>query len=111
VHGACVSLTPHAKYDTACTIEERFVRPWQPSKGISIKNCMYANWPKRPLQKYVNLKGLPNENFVHAYARFLRPKIDHISANSKQNSKRLRPVNQGPQMYCLIKKNPRSQIS
>jgi hypothetical protein len=24
-----VSLTPHAKYDTACTIDERFKRPWQ----------------------------------------------------------------------------------
>jgi hypothetical protein len=24
-----VSLTPHAKYDTACTIDERFERPWQ----------------------------------------------------------------------------------
>jgi hypothetical protein len=33
-----VSLTPHAKYDTACTIDERFERPWQPLKGISIKN-------------------------------------------------------------------------
>jgi hypothetical protein len=29
------SLTPHAKYDT---IDERFERPWQPLKGISIKN-------------------------------------------------------------------------
>jgi hypothetical protein len=33
-----VSLTPHAKYDTACTIDERFERPWQPLKGISIKD-------------------------------------------------------------------------
>jgi hypothetical protein len=33
-----VSLTPHAKYDTACTIDERSERPWQPLKGISIKN-------------------------------------------------------------------------
>jgi hypothetical protein len=33
-----VSLTPYAKYDTACTIDERFERPWQPLKGISIKN-------------------------------------------------------------------------
>jgi hypothetical protein len=33
-----VSMTPHAKYDTACTIDERFERPWQPFKGISIKN-------------------------------------------------------------------------
>jgi hypothetical protein len=33
-----VSLTPHAKYDTACTIDERFERPWQPLKAISINN-------------------------------------------------------------------------
>jgi hypothetical protein len=33
-----VPLTPHAKYDTACTIDERCERPWQPLKGISIKN-------------------------------------------------------------------------
>jgi hypothetical protein len=33
-----VSLTPHAKYDTACTIDERFERPWQPLKRISIIN-------------------------------------------------------------------------
>jgi hypothetical protein len=23
-------MTPHAKYDTACTFDERFERPWQP---------------------------------------------------------------------------------
>jgi hypothetical protein len=33
-----MSLTTHTKYDTACTIDERFERPWQPLKGISIKN-------------------------------------------------------------------------
>jgi hypothetical protein len=33
-----VSLTPHAKYDAACTIDERFEWPWHPLKGISIKN-------------------------------------------------------------------------
>jgi hypothetical protein len=33
-----VSSTPHPKYDTACTIDERFERPWQPLKGIYIKN-------------------------------------------------------------------------
>jgi hypothetical protein len=33
----------------------------------------------------------------------LRSKIDHISANSKQNSKRLLPVNQGPRGYYLMK--------
>jgi hypothetical protein len=29
---ACGVLTPHAKYDTTCTIDERFERPWQPLK-------------------------------------------------------------------------------
>jgi hypothetical protein len=33
-----IKMTPHANYDTACTIDERFERPWQPLKGISIKN-------------------------------------------------------------------------
>jgi hypothetical protein len=33
-----VSLKLHAKYDTPCTIDERCERPWQPLKGISIKN-------------------------------------------------------------------------
>jgi hypothetical protein len=27
-----------------------------------------------------------------------------LLANSKQNSKRLKPVNQGPRGYCLMKK-------
>jgi hypothetical protein len=45
------------------------------------------------------------------HARFLRSKIDHISANSKQNSKRLQPVNQGPRGYCLMNKNRGSKIS
>jgi hypothetical protein len=59
MHGACgvigtpcmvhaVSLTSHAKYDTACMINERFERPWQPLKGISIKNIQ-GGWLKRAL--------------------------------------------------------------
>jgi hypothetical protein len=31
-------MTPHAKNDTACTIDEQFEQPWQPLKGISIQN-------------------------------------------------------------------------
>jgi hypothetical protein len=34
MHVHAVSLTPQAKYDTACTIDERFERPWQPVKGV-----------------------------------------------------------------------------
>jgi hypothetical protein len=33
-----VSLTRHVTYDTACTIDQRFERPWQPLKRISLKN-------------------------------------------------------------------------
>jgi hypothetical protein len=33
-----VSLTQNTKYDIACTIDEQFERPWQPLKGISVKN-------------------------------------------------------------------------
>jgi hypothetical protein len=58
-----VSLTPQTKYDTACTIDERFKRSRKPLKGISIKNIMFVNFPTPPLQKYINLKELPNKNF------------------------------------------------
>jgi hypothetical protein len=59
-----VSLTLHAKYDTACTIDERFVRPWQPLKGISIKNVYVCELSYTlPPQKYINLKGLPDKDF------------------------------------------------
>jgi hypothetical protein len=52
------------------------------------------NCPTPPWKKYINLKGLPNKNVVHAvsltpHSRLLRLKIDHILANSKQNLKRL----------------------
>jgi hypothetical protein len=38
IKNACGALTPHAKYDTACTINKRFMPPWQSLKGTSIKN-------------------------------------------------------------------------
>jgi hypothetical protein len=38
------------------------------------------------------------------HARFLPPKIDHISTNSKQIKKRLQPMNQGLRGYGLMKK-------
>jgi hypothetical protein len=56
-------LTSHAKYDTACTIDERFERSWQPLKWLSIKNIYVPNRPTPPLKKYINLKGLPNIKF------------------------------------------------
>jgi hypothetical protein len=54
-----VSLIPHAKHDTACTINERFERPWQPLKGISIKNIYVPELSYHTTQKFINLKGLP----------------------------------------------------
>jgi hypothetical protein len=54
---------------------------------------------------------------VHAvsmtpHAIFLRSKIDHISANSKQNSKRLKVVNQGPGQGVLFdEKKPEGRKS
>jgi hypothetical protein len=78
-----VSMTPHAKYDNACTIDERFERSCQPLKGISFKN------------KYKHVKGLPNKKISckrchwHPMHDFYVRKFDHISANTKQISKRL----------------------
>jgi hypothetical protein len=46
-------MTPHAKYDTACTLDELFERPWQPLKVIPIKKkYRYPNCPTPPLKKY-----------------------------------------------------------
>jgi hypothetical protein len=41
------------------------------------------------------------------HARFLRSKIDHISANSKQTSERFRPWISGPGGIVWWKKNPK----
>jgi hypothetical protein len=48
-----VSLTMHAKYDTSCTIDQRFERPWQPLKGISIKNKIYIPELSYPTTKKI----------------------------------------------------------
>jgi hypothetical protein len=42
-HAMC--MKPHAKYDTACTGDERFERSWQPLKGISTKNICFPELP------------------------------------------------------------------
>jgi hypothetical protein len=89
IHCACVSSTPctHAKYDTACTIDEQFERPCQPLKGISIQNIYVPELSSPTTKKF---KGKPNR-------KFLCSKIDHISANSKKIQKGFIPsVNQGP---------------
>jgi hypothetical protein len=85
----------------SCAVDERFERLWQQLKGISIKNMYVPELSYPTTKKYINLNALPNKKiFLHAvsltpHARFLRSKIDPISANSKQNSKRRKPLNQG----------------
>jgi hypothetical protein len=55
------------KMKNACGVNAKstnnFKRPWQPLKGKSIKKYIFANCPTPPLQKYINLRGLPNKNF------------------------------------------------
>jgi hypothetical protein len=52
-----VSLKTHAKYDTACTINEQFERPWQPLKGISIKNIYVPKLSYPTTKKIYKFKG------------------------------------------------------
>jgi hypothetical protein len=51
------SLTPHAKYDTACTIDGRFERIWQPLEGISIKNIYVPELSYPTPRKKYKFKG------------------------------------------------------
>jgi hypothetical protein len=78
---------PLEKIVILCIFDERFERPWQHLKGISIKNIYVPELSYPTTKKYIYI-------VVHAVsltpnARFLRSKNDHISAISKQNSKRL----------------------
>jgi hypothetical protein len=43
--------------DTACTIDERFERPWQPLKGISIKNIYVPELSYPTTKKICKFKG------------------------------------------------------
>jgi hypothetical protein len=52
-----VSLTPHAKYDTACTIDERFEQPRQPLQGIYIKNINVPELSYPTTTKIYKFKG------------------------------------------------------
>jgi hypothetical protein len=45
------------KYDTACTINERFERPWQPFNGISIKNMYVPEFSYPTTTKIKEFKG------------------------------------------------------
>jgi hypothetical protein len=83
------NMTPHARLTNDSNGPGSF-------KGnIYQKHILYVPELSYPTpKKYINLKGLPNKKFrewefvsLTQHARFLRSKIDHISANSKQNSK------------------------
>jgi hypothetical protein len=65
---------------------------------------MFSYCPIPPL--HANLKGLPSKNFRACGVIDTECTIFAFenSANSKQDSKRLKPVNQGPRVYCLMKK-------
>jgi hypothetical protein len=73
-------ITPYAKYakyDTACTVHynRRTIRAaWQPLKGIAIKNIYVRELTYHTTTKKCKFKGTTKQK---------------ISANSKQNSKRL----------------------
>jgi hypothetical protein len=51
MHGACGII------DTACTIDERFERPRQTLKGISIKNIYVPEMSFPTPKKNINLRG------------------------------------------------------
>jgi hypothetical protein len=106
MHGACGVI------DTACTIYVRFVRPWLPYKGISIKNvyiCMYANCLTPSLQKYFNLKGLPSKklSFMHGFSSENRSYLREFEAEFKNALAR----ESGTQRALFDEKNRRSKIS
>jgi hypothetical protein len=50
-------MQKNLKYNTACTIDERFERPWQPLKGISIKNIYVPESSYITTKKIYNFKG------------------------------------------------------
>jgi hypothetical protein len=80
-------MTPHAKkkfrsiskcenhMQNGCAMQkmenERFVRPWQPVKGIPFlcKTFIYVNCPTPPLLNYINLRGLPKKHRIHENRR------------------------------------------
>jgi hypothetical protein len=52
--------------DTACTIDEGFVRPWQHLKGIHVPIKNVYEREMSTLQKYINLTWLPNTKHFRA---------------------------------------------
>jgi hypothetical protein len=52
------ACTVREKYDTTFTIDERFERPWQPLKGISIKNKYVPALPYPTTKNIYKFKGV-----------------------------------------------------
>jgi hypothetical protein len=59
-----VSLTPHAKYDTACTIDEQFERPLQVLKGIFIKNINVHELAYPTPKKNISIYAFENRSYL-----------------------------------------------
>jgi hypothetical protein len=105
-----VSMTPHAKYDTACTLlNQRTIRAAIAAfKGnIYLKKYIVAKCPIPPLQKYVNLKGLPpNKKFSstqcywHRMYDFCVQKSIIFRRIRSRIQKGFSSVNLGPRGYC-----------
>jgi hypothetical protein len=121
MHVACggIDTASIIQYETACTMDEIFVRPWQPLKGISIKTFMYVNCPNPPLQNDINLRGLTNKTISCMWCHLRRMHENQrlksrISSRIKSRiPKDFRPSIRGPsgisrfatnlfrQVYCL----------
>jgi hypothetical protein len=70
-------------YDTACTIDERFERPWQPGTVISIKNIYLCEMSYPMITKIDKFKGATKQQmFVHAVA--LTPHV-HCTISPSEN--------------------------
>jgi hypothetical protein len=60
-------MTPYTKYDTACPMDKRCVRPWQPLKGISNTKNYVREFPCSTTVKLYKFKGAVYQKmFVHA---------------------------------------------
>jgi hypothetical protein len=93
----------------ACTIDERFERPWQPLKGISIKNIYVPELSYPTTKKYINLRGYLTKKFracgvidtaCTIFAFENRSYLGEFEAELKKALAR----ESGAQGYCLMKK-------
>jgi hypothetical protein len=65
--------------DTACTIVERFERPWQTLKGISIKKIYVPELSYPTTKKIYNFKGATQQKiFMHAVSMTLHAHMSMI---------------------------------